>query len=378
MTNKKRMTSLLRDLIAASSESPPGGEREVADILRNHLEAQGISCVSVGPSDRPNLIFSSHDGEIGPLVMHGHMDTVPAGPKDKWTHDPFAGEIVDGKMYGRGACDMKGPVAALTETLILYSEEKHEMPLLVLTTSDEETGCTGAEKIAQSGKLNGVSYGVCAEPTNLGVFVGEKGILWSKVIAKGEAAHGSRPEEGVNAIELCIDAVRVLTDAKYEFEEDPLLGDYTLSLGTIKGGVKVNVVPSQCEAQLDMRLVRGQIPESILEQMRIKIAEAGFSERVQVEYVHGKKAVRTDENEEIVKVSLDAVEKVRGTRPMLSTATYGTDCSVLQPEVGILHAICGPGSIEQAHQPDEFIPLDQFFDSVEIYLHIARHFSSKS
>ncbi|MHA1962068.1 MAG: M20 family metallopeptidase [Candidatus Thorarchaeota archaeon] len=377
MTDKKRMTSLLKDLIATNSESPPGGEKEVADVLRNHMEAHGIACVSVGPSDRPNLIFSSQEGEIGPLVMHGHMDTVPAGPSELWTHDPFGGEIVEGKMYGRGACDMKGPVTALVETLILYSEEKHDTPLLVLTTSDEETGCTGAEKVATSGRLEGVKFGVCAEPTNLGVYVGEKGILWSKVVAKGEAAHGSRPDEGVNAIELCVDAVRVLTGEKYPFEEDPLLGEHTMSLGTINGGVKINVVPAQCEAQLDMRLVKGQTPDSVLEQMRARIIEAGLSERVQVEYVHGKKSVRTPENEEIVKVSLDAVEKVTGNRPSLSTATYGTDCSVLQPEVGILHVICGPGSIEQAHQPDEFIPMDQFYDSVDIYLDIARHFSGR-
>ena len=103
-------------------------------------------CRTVGPAKRPNLIFSSHEEQKGDIVMHGHMDTVPVGPLDRWTHDPFSSEIVDGRLYGRGACDMKGPVAALAETLILYAEERHSKPLVVLTTSDEESGCSGAEE----------------------------------------------------------------------------------------------------------------------------------------------------------------------------------------------------------------------------------------
>lgn len=103
--DKSRVLTLLKELIATNSENPPGKEDEVAKILRDHLEAYGISCISVGSSKRPNLIFSSHEGEKGELVMHGHMDTVPIGSRESWNHDPFASEIVDGLLYGRGACD---------------------------------------------------------------------------------------------------------------------------------------------------------------------------------------------------------------------------------------------------------------------------------
>jgi len=352
--NQSRVLSLLKDLISTNSENPPGYEAAVAKILRDHLESYGISCVSVGPSKRPNLIFSSHDGEKGELVMHGHMDTVPIGNPDSWAHDPFGSEIVDGLLYGRGACDMKGPVAALVETLIVYTEEKHDKPLLVLTTSDEESGCSGAEEVAKSGELKGVSYGVCAEPTDLQVLVGEKGIFWSKVVAEGKSAHGSRPEEGVNAIEL--------------------LGNPTLGIGMIQGGIKINVVAAHCEAQLDMRTVMGQTPENLLEQMNKRVEQAGLSDRVRVEYIHGKPAVLTPEDTEIVQIAVDQVELVTGKRPILTSATYGTDCSVLQPKVGIMNVICGPGSIEQAHQPNEFINLDQLYQSVDVYLGIARKF----
>jgi acetylornithine deacetylase/succinyl-diaminopimelate desuccinylase-like protein len=339
------------------------------------MEDHGISCVSIGSRARPNLLFSTKEDEIGPLVIHGHMDTVPVGPRDLWTHDPFGGEIADGLLFGRGAADMKGPVAALAETMIQYNNEGHMTPLLMLATSGEESGFTGAEEVAKSGCLEGVQYGICAEPTSLNVLVGEKGIFWSRVISVGKAAHGSRPEEGINAIEVCIQALEVLTGAEYDYETDSLLGTQTMGIGLIQGGIKVNVVPDTCEAFLDMRIVKGQTPEGLLDEMNDRLAEAGLSERVRVETVHGASATITPFDSEIVSVSIDAVGRISGIEPRPIAATYGTDCSVLQPKIGITNVICGPGSIEQAHQPDEFIDIVQLVQSVDVYLEIARHFS---
>jgi len=372
---KSRILNLLKDLVATNSENPPGREAEVAKVLRNHMEAHSISCRTVGSTKRPNLIFSSHEEQKGDIVMHGHMDTVPVGSLDSWTHDPFASEIVDGRLYGRGACDMKGPVAALAETLILYTEENHSKPLVVLTTSDEESGCSGAEEVARSGLLDGISFGVCAEPTSLQVLVGEKGLFWSKVVAAGRSAHGSRPEEGFNAIQACIDAIRLLTEEPFPYEANELLGNPTMNIGVIKGGIKVNVVPDTCEAQLDMRIVEGQDPDTLLKAMNARLESTELSDWVQVEYIHGKSAVLTPVDSKIVTLARTAVERVTGKSPTLSTATYGTDCSVLQPDIGILNVICGPGSIEHAHQPDEFIYLDELYQSVDVYLEIARNFS---
>jgi succinyl-diaminopimelate desuccinylase len=377
MTDRKRVLSFLKELIATNSESPPGREEEVAKVIRSHLEAYGVACQSVGPSDRPNLVFSSHEGEKGSLVLHGHMDTVPIGTRENWTHDPFGSEIIEGRLYGRGACDMKGPIASLAETLIIYTEERHERPLLLLTTSDEESGFTGAEEVAKSGILEGMEFGVCAEPTGLDVLIGERGTFWFKVVARGKSAHGSRPEEGVNAISLCMQALTALTQEEYPYEDDELMGKYTLNVGLIKGGVKINVVPDHCEAHLDMRFVRGQTIEVLSEKIRSRLVEAGLSDRVSIEHIHEKPLVVTPSDAEIVKVSLDAVEKVVGRRPILKVATYGTDCSVLQTKIGITNVICGPGYIEQAHQPDEYIPLDQLYRSIDVYLAISRFFGRK-
>lgn len=335
------------------------------------MEDHGITCKSIGPKERPNLVFYSHEDEIGPLVMHGHMDTVPVGPLEAWDYDPFGAEIVDGRIYGRGTCDMKGPLSALAEALILYADAGSKEPLLFLATSDEETGCSGAEEVAKSQLLKGVQFGICAEPTDLNILVGEKGAFWSRIVATGKSAHGSRPEEGVNAIELCIEALSVLTASEYSYEHDELMGTPTLNVGIVKGGVKINVVPDHCEMHLDMRIVKGQSPESLLDEMNRRLREAGLSSCVKVEYIHGKPAVSTPPDSKIVRVGCEVVQEVTGLRPCLGTATYGTDCSVLQPKGGVVNIICGPGSIQQAHQPNEYIGLDQLLQSVDVYLGIA-------
>ncbi len=376
MPNHSRLIKLTQDLVATNSESPPGQERAVAQLLREHLEPFGFSCISVGSSDRPNLIFSSKDEELGPIVFHGHMDTVPVGDLASWIHDPFSGTIVGGKLYGRGACDMKGPVAALAEAMIQYSNKHKEMPFVLLCTSDEESGCSGAEAVADSGALAGIEYGVCAEPTNLNVLVGEKGMLWTKIIARGKAAHGSRPSEGVNAIQLCTKAIEALSSHEYYYEANDLMGKMTLNVGMIQGGIKINVVPDYCESSLDMRTVKGQTTERMLEQMKQVITDAGLGDTVSLEYIHGKPAVNTPKDARVVQITANAVESVTGERYPLRAATYGTDCSVLQPRIGIMNVICGPGSIEQAHQPNEFIRIDQLQESVEVYLKIAEDFAT--
>jgi succinyl-diaminopimelate desuccinylase len=173
-----------------------------------------------------------------------------------------------------------------------------------------------------------------------------------------------------------MDAIRLITEEPFPYEVDELLGNPTMNIGVIEGGMKVNIVPDACEAQIDMRLVKGQDPDALLKVMNARLKSAGLSDRVQVEYIHGKPAVLTPVDSEIVTIARTAVERVTRKSPTLSTATYGTDCSVLQPDVGILNVICGPGSIEQAHQPDEFISLDELYQSVDVYLEIARNFSN--
>jgi len=374
MIDRSRILALLEKLVVTNSENPPGNERAVADVLRNHLAQYDIHAEEVGNDEnRPNLVFSTHNGEFGNLLLHGHMDTVPVGSEENWSYDPFGAQISDGCLYGRGACDMKGPVAALAETMIQYKAENHDTPLVMLATSDEEAGLGGAQEVAESGILEGIEWGICAEPTSLGILLGGKGTFWTRIVAKGKSAHGSRPQEGINAISLCIEALESIAGEDFAYDES-LLGKPTVNIGVIEGGTKINVIPEHCEVQIDMRTVEGQTSESILQSIKERLQDAGLEESIEIEIIDAHPPVLTPKDAEIVKIAEKVISETTGRHPDIATATYGTDCSVLQPEVGIMNIICGAGSIEQAHQPDEYIEIDQLLDSVEIYLEIARHF----
>jgi len=375
--DRNRVLSLAQSLIRANSENPPGHEREVASILRGHLESFGLLCKVVGSSERPSLIFSTGEDLDGNLLLHGHMDTVPAGARESWEFEPFGAELVGDRLYGRGACDMKGPLAALAETMILHSEEKHSKPLIMLATSDEETTCGGAEEVVKSGLLDSIKFGVCAEPTSLNILVGEKGLLWLRIVAQGKSAHGSTPELGENAIELCMSALETLLREHYSFEQNEQLGVPTINLGRIEGGSKINIVPEDCEAEIDMRLVMGQDSKEIVGRMGSLLTQQGLEDRVRIETIRSKPTVLTPKDSEIVAATQEAVERVTGAKPSLGTATFGTDCSVLQPKAGIMNVICGPGSIKMAHQPDEHIDVNQLFEAIEVYRAIAKWFAGQ-
>lgn len=377
MRNDKRVLSLAKKLIATNSEDPPGREKEVAEVLRSHLEPHGIHCTKVGSDDRPNLLFSTHDGDMASLVLHGHMDTVPAGPREKWDYDPFDCEIINGRLYGRGAADMKGPLAALAETMLLYKQEDHAEPLLLLATANEENGLLGAEEVADSGVLEGVEYGICAEPTSLQLYLGEKGVVWVRVTATGEAGHSSHPSTGINAIDLCIQAVQVLTLGNYPSEPDALLGHHTMNVGKIEGGTQQGVIPDTCTALIDMRIVKGQTPESIMDLMRKHLHDAGLARQVEIENYNRSYTTITPTDSKIVQFASRAIENMTGIQPKLGVATYGSDSSVLQNRVGISNIIYGPGSIAQAHQPNEYIEIDDLLKSIDVYLHIARAFDEE-
>jgi acetylornithine deacetylase/succinyl-diaminopimelate desuccinylase-like protein len=270
---------------------------------------------------------------------------------------------------------MKGPLAALAETMILYKKENHQEPLLLLATSNEENGLLGAEEIADSGVLQGVEYGVCAEPTSLRLYLGEKGVVWVHVKATGEAGHSSRPDTGINAIDMCIRAIQVLMAGDYPSEPNELLGHHTMNIGKIEGGTQQGVTPDTCKAQIDMRLVKGQTPEGIMELMRNHLDEAGFGQEITIENVNSSYTTITPVNSKIAQFASKAIEALTGKKPELGVATYGSDSSVLQARVGISNIIFGPGSITQAHQPNEYIEIDELFKSVDVYLHIARSFN---
>jgi succinyl-diaminopimelate desuccinylase len=234
----------------------------------------------------------------------------------------------------------------------------------------------GAATMVERRSLEGSRYLVVGEPSGLDVFIGEKGVLWLELRAIGRTAHGSMPWLGVNAVSFLSRLIPRLEEHPFPFEESALLGKPTFSTNVIAGGNKVNVVPDNCRVELDMRTVPGQDPAEIVETIQTIAAEAArdFHKglRIEVGILNQVGALETDRADPLVDATVQAVEAVRRARPSVGGVTYGTDAAHLAPGFDIPMVICGPGEPGMAHQPDEYIEIDQIVQAAEIYASLAR------
>ncbi len=367
-----RIKKFLTELVQTNTENPPGNEYRAAKILVDFLDDHGISSELVGDNKRPNVLVHLGKQKSGKsLMIHGHLDTVPIGDINLWTCDPFEAKIIDGKMYGRGTADMKGAIAAIAEAAICLSQEEINGDFVFAATSDEEAGSSGAQALVDSGKLKDVDVAICAEPTDLNIGIAEKGMLWFKVETFGKSAHGSQPELGKNAIELMSSIISLIKGA-IPIHNHALLGKTTINFGLISGGTKINIVPDHCEMQVDMRLIPGQIPETILNLIDEHLSKYYTRSEYKVSKIISRPPVEIDSAHWIIGELQNIALEISGKRPEIFGAPYGTDASVFEPQLKISHVIFGPGRIEQAHQPNEYVELKSVFDAARIYYELAR------
>jgi len=376
--DRNLVTELTQQLVRFPSVNPPGNEQEVAEFLGGRLRELGLQ-VEIQPlgESRANVIGRIRGEGTGHLVLTGHLDVVPPGGQE-WEHDPFAADLVDGRIYGRGSADMKGGVAAMVAAAasLASSGFRPRADLILACTAGEEAGMLGALTMVERRSLEGARHLVVAEPSDLNVFVGEKGVLWTRLRALGRTAHGSMPWLGVNTVSYMARLIPRLEEYPFAWEESALLGKPTLSVNVIRGGNKTNVVPDLCEVELDMRTVPSQRHEEILDRLRSLAEETarGFGPglRIELEVDNDKPPLETDHSEPLVGATIAAVQAVRGSAPDVGGVTYGTDAACLGPGFNIPMVICGPGAPGMAHQPDEYVEVEQLVQAAEIYADLAR------
>lgn len=366
---------LTRRLIAFDTVNPPGRERACMEFLEGLLRAGGFetSLVAMG-NERANLIAMSRGAQTSrPLVFTGHIDVVPLGAQ-QWQHDPFAGEIVDGRLFGRGSSDMKGGVAAFVLAAIAEAGKLAKTSgLTLIITAGEETGCDGARALIDEGRLGAAAALVVAEPTANVPYVGHKGALWLKAVAAGVTAHGSMPDQGDNAVYKAARAVTRLSNFAFDVIEHPSLGKPTLNVGTLHGGININSVPDRAEIGIDIRTIPA-IDHALL---RASIADH-MQENVDVEVLLDLPGVWTSPQLPWARRVADLTGRITGATPGVQTATYFTDASVLAPALGGAPTlILGPGEPTQAHQTDEWCEVTRIQQAVTIYREViadwARH-----
>ena len=263
---------LSRELVAFNTINPPGRELACIKHLENILAASGLATsVHEFAKDRANLIARiGSAGDKPPLCFTGHVDTVPLG-NAPWNFDPFAGDIVDGKLYGRGTSDMKCGVAAFVASICGMAAQLRETSGVVLViTAGEEIGCEGAYHLARAGVLGHAGAIVVAEPTSNRALVGHKGALWLRAIMTGVTAHGSMPHLGVSAAYKAARALTILEKFQFNVAPHQHLGSPTLNVGTVHAGLNVNSVPDRAEIGIDIRSIPGLEHSRISEHLRAR------------------------------------------------------------------------------------------------------------
>lgn len=386
----------LAQLVAIPSVNPMGrpaaGPPFFEDRLTDHLEATfrrlglALQRQAVAPG-RENLL-ARLDGIPPPerggrlILLDAHQDTVPV---EGMTIEPFAPRVRDGRLYGRGSCDTKGGMAAMLAAVARLADERPDgRPTILLScTVNEEYGFTGATALARllTDDPSGIvprrpDAAIVAEPTGLNVVVAHKGVVRWKCHTAGRACHSAQPEAGENAIyrmARTLGAIqRYAEEVVAAAASHPRCGSATLSVGTVHGGTSVNTVPDRCTIEIDRRLPPGEQPEDaragLIDYLQ-RTAELGFPLLHDPPYMQGM-ALSDEANGPLSEEFSGHVREVAGKCEELGVP-YATNAAAFSA-AGIPSIVFGPGSIDQAHTEDEWLPLDQLEQAAEIYYRFVR------
>jgi acetylornithine deacetylase len=350
-------------------------EARVTDYLEQRLRDIGAAPrrQTVRPG-RDNLL-AVYDPPSPPpftVVFECHQDTVPV---DAMTVGPFAATINGGRLYGRGACDVKaGAAVMLTAFARLFAEKPAGSARVILAyTVDEEHTFLGAQELVKQGLT--ADYAIVAEPTLLNIVRAHKGVVRWQVETTGRACHSSRPEQGVNAIYRMGQLLAGLAACGEEVrgrEPDPVLGPRTLSVGRIIGGVSANTVPDSCRVDVDRRLLPGETAEAAAADLEAFLQQwPGIDFPFTVTQSHAAcPPLSSATSGELVARLGSVIDRVVGSHEV-HAVPYGTDASTIAG-AGIPAVVFGPGDITQAHTKDEWIDLSQLNPAVEVLFRFAR------
>jgi succinyl-diaminopimelate desuccinylase len=369
--DRDEVVALLRELVRAPSVN--GDEEAPARIVADRLGAGGIDARldHVAPG-RPNVLAELGRGEGPTLLWNAHLDTVPVGNRDAWTTDPFGAELRGGRIYGRGASDDKGGVAAMAAAAIAVAKTGGVRGRLRLAfVMGEETGHRGTRAALARGLTADLAV-VGEWSGSARIAVGYRGALWLAVETRGRTAHGSRPARGLNAIDLMTGQVLPrLKTLPMVFARDPvfMIQEPTWNVGTIEGGVATNVVADHCRATVDLRLVPGQDPEQVLGQIRDVLDRlrypGGEPARVDLAVLNAIGPFVTATGEPVVSTLATSIEDLLGVPAAYVGKTGVSDANVLAHEGGIPSVAYGPGN-PSGHEPDEYVEQSELIRCTEV------------
>lgn len=369
--SESEAASMLTELVSIDTQNPPGRERPCAEFVHRTLTDWGIDAELIDEpfENRPQVLATVGAGAPGSntLVLNGHMDVVSPGDPEEWTHDPFGGVVEDGRVYGRGASDMKGGLTAMLLAARAAASSGALDGQLVLTFAvGEETGEPGTKRLVDGLDAD---FGVVLEPTELVVDTAGKGLAWYTLTVEGSAGHASRPHLAENALDGLLSLDRPIRDyqARLADREHPLLGTSLCTPTICRAGETQNVIPDRAELRFDRRFLPDESVETIDEEMdglAAPLREQGFAATVERTQVYEAAEIPTDAT--IAEVFRRHSAAVAG----VSTDPHGkiasTDQRFLVNDADIPAIIWGPGTPSQAHTVDEWVRLDLLVQSVRV------------
>ncbi|WP_166257195.1 acetylornithine deacetylase [Marinobacter salicampi] len=385
MSQKNRPEGLdIRDMMArlvslpSISSANPDWDHSNEPVIRTlaeWLEPMGFVTEILpvpGMPGKYNLIATLGSGPGG-LVLSGHTDTVPYDDK-RWQSDPFTLTERDGRWYGLGTCDMKGFFALAIEAARDFVGQDLKQPLIILATADEESSMNGARALAEAGRPKG-RYAVIGEPTGLKPVRMHKGIMMERLVFEGQSGHSSDPSLGNNALEGMHEAMGELLSLRAGWQAKYQNANFkvqvpTLNLGCIHGGDNPNRICARCELHFDLRPLPGMAMDELRQAILNEIQPVASRRGLQLAFeplFDGVPPFETPADAELVKVC----ERLTGHKA--EAVAFATEAPWLQ-QLNLETLVLGPGSIDQAHQPDEFLDLAQIDPGVKILKQLIQHF----
>jgi succinyl-diaminopimelate desuccinylase len=367
-------------LVRTASVNPGMSEARMVDEIERQLT--GTPCeltrVEFAPG-RPSLAAVLRGGRDGPtLVLNGHTDTVAIDDYARWTVEPFDGTVRDGSLWGRGAVDMKGGLAAQIACLKALAPAQQRLAGTVVAhfAAGEECGEPGTLSLIEAGFIG--DYGIVTEPTGLAVATAQRGIGWFRVRIEGRSTHAATPAAGLSpvpALEQFLRRVREYDGQLANRPAHPILGHGICTTTMVAGGVEHNAVPDTCEVTLDRRMVPGETYESVTRELRDLVEEVGADHpglTMKLADLHLPfEPSETPADTPFVRLAAEAVERVTGEPARMYGTPYGSDVRNLINDAGMEAITLGAGDVRLAHGPDERIELHELEHSVDIFLSIA-------
>jgi succinyl-diaminopimelate desuccinylase len=390
--DRDELVELTRELVRIDSVIRPetgnterGVVRFISDWIRRHLGVEPL--VQEVEPGRQNIIAALDSGRPGPVLMlEGHTDVVSEGDRGSWSHDPFGAELEAGRIYGRGACDMKGglAVALLTAKAFHTSSVAFAGKIRLGLVCDEEGMMIGIKDFIRQGHADDVSAALIPEPEENQLCIGMKGAMRALLRVHGKMAHGCMPLTGINPntrLARTVLAFEELEAAeKKRCGEDPLLGWPSITFTVLQAPppgepAQLNVMPAEAIGYVDIRTTPSQDHEALRGRLRRALEELAAKDgdyRGEIEFIEDRPVVAIEKEEPVVACSASAYRDLTGREPVFGGVPGATDGTFLSAWKGIPCLVNGPGPRDIPHQKDEYIEIGQLVEAARVYV-VAVH-----